>query len=168
MAQERNDNETDIEASGEIVDHQFTRGSTIVLRKRPSITAWGDWGDGTVISSQKSAYEKPKRLTKRSSSIMKMQSWWRMKQARAAYHKRRRSLHIGTFAIGLLIRLPILVYLIAMLCSTAPFVINEQNAETTSSPANAENMESSVLYELLKTESAGKKIIVACRCGFEV
>ena len=121
------------------------------------------WGDEAVISSKESLCEKPERERP---AIRKMQSWWRMKRARAAYHERRRSLHIGTFSIGLLIRLPILMYLIAMLYSAAS-VINDQNAET-SSPANAENMESSVLYELLTTESAGKKIIIACRCGFGV
>ena len=158
MLRGSDDDETDQATSARIASHQS--GETTVLRlpiaRKSTKKAWGD----TLILSMDSLYEN----SEREGSIVKMQSWWRMKRARSTYHERLQSVHIVTFVIGLLIRLAVLAYLIAMLYSVAS-VIDDQNAET-SSPANAENMESSVLYELLTTESAGENIIVACRCGF--
>ena len=159
MLRGSDDDDTDKATSAKIASQQS--GGTVVplaVERKSSKNAWGD----TLILSMESLYEK----SEREGSIVKMQSWWRMKRARSTYHERLQSVHIVTFVIGLLIRLAVLAYLIAMLYSVAS-VIDDQKAET-SSPANAENMESSVLHELLTTESAGKKIIVACRCGFGV
>ena len=155
MLRGSDDDDTNKATSAKIASQQS--GGTVVplaAERKSSKNAWGD----TLILSMES------EKSERDGSIVKMQSWWRMKRARSTYHERLQSVHIVTFVIGLLIRLAVLVYLIAMLYSVAS-VINDQNAET-SSPANAENMESSVLYELLTTESAGENIIVACRCGF--
>ena len=91
-----------------------------------------------------------------------VQSLWRMRSARHSYHEHLRGVHITTFIITLLIRLFVISYLTVILFSVRNAISNK-NAETANNPANAEDLEQIVLRELMTTNSAGIRIITACR-----
>ena len=103
-------------------------------------------------------------------AAIKLQSWWRMKHAQKIYRNRIKpdaiTSFIGGIVASLLIRIAVLAYVITILCTVITSMDETAENSRSSSPANAEHIEQSVLYKLMVSNAnlAGYANIVACRC----
>ena len=101
---------------------------------------------------------------------VKLQAWWRMARTNTIYRERLKPVRMVAFVGGvlasLLIRVVVLIYVSTILYMVITSMDETEERQRSSSPANPEHLEQSVLYRLLVSNSnlGGYANIVACRC----